>query len=301
MSARALIPSSGPISISDIKTAFNSNSNNISSLRSTGVSYGLTSSGSISFSSFRNKGLLVFDDQTSPSPVGAYKTSDPTNSNGGASTSRQVVYSRYSYVELTQNVNSQSSIYYWNGILGYQWEVTADVYSGSSSYGADGIWFFAYRTFDTARTLPFGNNVYYTQYEGLDGPAYQYNAQEFDPYSSGKSTYEIHGPTRSTPIDRVGQASSTSDPQNQGFLITYIRVNENLDNGVWRTLKIVFDNKGTYNSMQFYSDNVLKLDVNHTPVVSVPYSTASYFGFGGKTGGLNTYHRIRNISIKRYR
>ncbi len=66
-----------------------------------------------------------------------------------------------------------------------------------------------------------------------------------------------------------------------------------IDNAQWRQVKVV--HSGTNSKM--YLDNVLKID--HTD--SSRTKTGPYLGFGARTGGLNHYHRVRNVKISKYR
>jgi hypothetical protein len=121
-----IINTSGTITIGNIKNAFRSSNNSLSSYRGL---YGVSSNTSVQMSDFRGKGFLAFEDQTGGTANGTLGES--------------ALYSQNNWIRLTSATNAEFGKIYYYGRLGPRWEATFDIYAGGGT-GADALWLFAY-------------------------------------------------------------------------------------------------------------------------------------------------------------
>lgn len=196
----------------------------------------------------------------------------------GGTTQNTTQYSQYNWVRLTSRTGSVFGILYYYEILGSSWTCKFDFWN---DYPGDSIWFAAYMT-----KQPIMSTYMFEHGVALNGGGYRFVADDYE------QTYQIHGP----------QANGVSGPvDNDGNYITHV-ASGNISNSTWRTMKIEFQrlNPST-NNMKMYVNNVLIIDINHTPPSghNVDHSKACYFGFGSRTGGAFGEHYVKNMIITR--
>ncbi|KAI8105244.1 hypothetical protein M9435_000412 [Picochlorum sp. BPE23] len=164
-------------------------------------------------------------------------------------------------VQLTVNAGLIQGLVYWEGVLGYSWEASFDFRAGPSIYGADSVWFFAYR--EEIEDIPM---------EATAQTGYNFAANE---YQNG---YQLYAPTNNR-IAFTGEFYLGDD--------------------TWRTMEITFSSDGTTDTIVMKVDGSQVIATSHVANPALKYLQPTYYGLGGRTGGGTNYHYVRNFDISR--
>lgn len=169
-------------------------------------------------------------------------------------------------VQLTQDVLAVQGLVYWEGVLGYSWEASFEFKADGSKFynGADALWFFAYR--ETIEDIPL---------EVSANTGYNFAAIEF-----GTDRYQLFARDLPTTSTNAGAK---------------------LDDGRWRTMRITFSSDGTTDSIAMYVNGNVVITQTHSLPADAPakYLEPTYYGLGGRTGGVSNNHYVRNFEISR--
>lgn len=251
--------------ISTVKSKYKSGINNLGSYR--GFYDGIPSTGEIKFSNLQNKGYVFDENQSGVSLNSGTLT--------GAAT-----YSQGLYTQLTPAVNGTSGVVYWQSRNGAKWICTFEFFAGGGN-GADATWMFAFRPSNPASTA-------YNNEQDIFG-GYTFAADEWN-----GNTYQIHGPQN-------GLVAAPSPAVGAGNYVAHVVAGYAIADSTWRTMRVEFTALNPItNNIKMFINNALILETNHTPPVGANISTSRndlFLGFGGRTGGLNNIHRVRNMSM----
>eukprot|EP00889_Picochlorum_renovo_P002051 jgi/Picre1/29081/NNA_004474.t1 len=165
-------------------------------------------------------------------------------------------------VQLTRDVTSLQGLVYWEGVLGYSWQASFEFKAGpKTTNGADAVWFFAYRE---------TNNLHD---EGHATTGYNFVADEY------QNEYQLFAPGLSTVV-----------PPPNGI---------KLGDDTWRTMEITFSSDGTTDTITMTVDGSQVITQSHDADIPLKYLQPTYYGLGGRTGGLSNNHYVRNFQIVR--
>ena len=206
--------------------------------------------------------VYAFDDQKTGTPFTGSLTG---NANNGPAT--RTTSASGGYIELCHAGTSRNGSVSWQLTMGDSWEVDAEIYINPLTYGgADDIRFIFYAT------NPITTNNAPT---GTDGHGGHYISWE---YYNG-DTIQIYNSTNT--------------------LISSVTTTLNMNQ--WMPIKITYINGNFTATIRNSSGTVLSNGTrtnNFGTTFSSYHGTAKYFGFSGRSGGVQAIDRIRNITFK---
>lgn len=206
----------------------------------------------------------AYDDQLSTTPFTGSLTG---NVNNGPATRVTSSSSNGGYIEMCHSGTSRIGCVSWQLTMGHSWEVDAEIYINPLTYGgADDIRFIFYATNPITTTdAP----------TGTDGHGGHYIRWEY--YNS--DTIEIYNSTN-TVLSTVA---------------TTLNMNQ------WMPIKITYVNGNFTATIRNSSGSLLSNGTrtyNFGTTFSSYHDTAKYFGFSGRSGGVQAIDRVRNIYFR---
>ena len=205
--------------------------------------------------------IYAFDDQKTGTAATGILTG---NSNNGPAT--RITSASGGYIELVHAGSSRHGAVYWQLTMGDSWEMDAEIYINPINYGgADDIRFIFYGTGPIT-----GTTIYATGTDGHGGHMIMweyYGGDEVRLYNSGNGV-----------IKSVG---------------TYLQMN------AWMPVNVKYSN-GEFTATIKNSGGATINTTTHSfgTTFSTFHNTPKYFGFAGRSGGVQARDLVRNITIK---
>ena len=206
----------------------------------------------------------AYDDQLYNTPFTGSLTG---NANNGPATRVTSTSPNVGYIEMCHSGTSRQGHVSWQLTMGDSWEVDAEIYINPINYGgADDIRFIFYATnpitTSDAPTGTGGHGGHYIRWE-------YYNSDTIEIYNSAN--------TRLTTV------------------ATTLNMNQ------WMPIKITYVNGNFTATIRNSSGTVLSNGTrtyNFGTTFSSYHNTAKYFGFSGRSGGVQARDRVRNIYFR---
>ena len=205
----------------------------------------------------------AYDDQLTTTSFTGYLSG---NSNNGPGTRITSSSANGGYIEMTHAGTSRIGTVYWQLTMGSAWEVDAEIYINPVGWGtgADDLRFIWYATNPiTTNDGPTGTN-------GHGGHLIRWEYYNSD-------TVEMRDSS-----NNVLKSVSTSLNTNQ-----------------WMPIKVTYDN-GAFTAVIRNSSGTVLNTTTHSygTTFSSYHNTAKYFGFSGRSGGVQARDRVRNVYFK---
>ena len=188
------------------------------------------------------------------------------NSNNGPATRITSSSANGGYIEMCHAGTSRIGTVYWQLTMGSAWEVDAEIYINPINYGgADDIRFIWYATNPiTTNDGPTGTN-------GHGGHLIRWEYYNGDTVEMRDSSNNVLGTTVSTTLN-----------MNQ-----------------WMPIKVTYDNGAFTAVIKNSSGGVINTRTHsYGTTFSSYHNTAKYFGFSGRSGGVQARDRVRNVYFK---
>ena len=204
--------------------------------------------------------VYAFDDQKTGTPFTGSLTG---NANNGPAT--RITSASGGYIELCHAGTSRLGCVSWQLTMGDSWEVDAEIFINPLTYGgADDIRFMFYAT------NPITTNDYGTGTNGHGG--YFFRWQYYN-------------------TDYVELVNSANTRITTGTVA--------LQMNAWMPVNIKYDNGNFTATIKNSSGTTLNaFTYNFGTTFASFHNTAKYFGFAGRSGGVQAIDRIRNITFK---
>ena len=206
--------------------------------------------------------VYAFDDQLTTT---TFTGSLSGNSNNGPATRITSSAANGGYIEMCHAGTNRVGTVSWQLTMGDAWEVDAEIYINPINYGgADDIRFIYYATFpittsDSAMGTD-GHGGHYIRWEYYDG-----------------DTVEMRNSS-----DSVLQSVATTLSMNQ-----------------WMPIKVTYNNGAFTAVIKDASGGIINTTTrSYSTTFSSYHNTPKYFGFAGRSGGVEARDRIRNITFK---
>ena len=206
----------------------------------------------------------AYDDQLTTTSFTGYLSG---NSNNGAATRITSSSTNGGYIEMTHAGTSRIGTVYWQLTMGDKWEVDAEIFINTLyNWGAaDDLRFIFYATNPiTTNDGPTGTN-------GHGGHLIRWEYYLGDTVEMRDSSNNVLGTTASTTL--------------------------NLDQ--WMPIKITYDNGAFTAVIKNSSGGVINTRTHsYGTTFSSYHNTPKYFGFSGRSGGVQARDRVRNVYFK---
>lgn len=174
------------------------------------------------------------------------------------------------YVQLTAAENGQSGALEYMNNPGNNFDFSTQFYSGGGN-GADAI--YLYMGTDTTPT---------TENDSANGYIFAYD--EYQHYIGVLYNGHVISAVYCASPSQINQPDTTGSDLHQSSTACHI------DDSTWHTARIV----RTDNNIKMYLDGSVIIDYTSG---SLPQANGPLMGWGARTGGMNNFHRIRNLTL----